>query len=33
MQASPAFQNIARQFTGLVEFEPHRCEVVYTQER
>jgi quinol monooxygenase YgiN len=29
MQRSPEFQAIARRFTGLIEFEPHECEVVH----
>jgi hypothetical protein len=29
MQGSPEFQTIARQFAGLIEFEPHECEVVH----
>jgi quinol monooxygenase YgiN len=28
MQRSPGFQAIARRFAGLIEFEPHQCEVV-----
>jgi quinol monooxygenase YgiN len=33
MQRSPEFQAIARRFAGLIEFEPHECEVVYICER
>jgi quinol monooxygenase YgiN len=29
MQRSPEFQTIARRFAELIEFEPHRCEVVH----
>ena len=29
MQRSPEFQAIGRRFAGLIEFEPHQCEVVY----
>jgi quinol monooxygenase YgiN len=32
MQRSPAFQAIARRFTGLIEFDPHQCEVVYVSQ-
>jgi quinol monooxygenase YgiN len=33
MQRSAEFQAIARGFAGLVEFEPHECEVVHVGER
>lgn len=33
MQRSPEFQAIARRFAGLIEFEPHECEVVFVRER
>ena len=33
MQRSPEFQAIARRFAGLIEFEPHECEVVHVSER
>ena len=33
MQRSPEFQAIARRFAGLIEFEPHECEVVHVAER
>jgi quinol monooxygenase YgiN len=29
MQRSPEFQAIAGRFAGLIEFEPHQCEVVH----
>jgi quinol monooxygenase YgiN len=29
MQRSPEFQAIGRRLAGLIEFEPHQCEVVY----
>lgn len=32
MQASPAFRDVSQQFAGLIEFEPHRCEVVHVGE-
>jgi hypothetical protein len=32
MQRSPAFQAIARRFTGLIEFDLHHCEVVYVNQ-
>jgi len=32
MQQSNAFRQIARRFTGLIEFKPHQCEVVYVGE-
>jgi len=31
MQGSDAFRSIARQFAGLIEFEPHRCDVVHAR--
>ena len=33
MQRSAAFQAIARQFAGLIEFEPHECEIAHVGER
>ena len=33
MQRSPEFQAIARRFAGLIEFEPHECEVVHVGKR
>jgi len=33
MQRSPEFQAIARRFAGLIEFDPHQCEVVHVRER
>jgi quinol monooxygenase YgiN len=32
MQRSSEFQAIARCFAGLIEFEPHQCEVVHVAE-
>jgi quinol monooxygenase YgiN len=32
MQRSSEFQAIARRFAGLIEFEPHQCEVVHVAE-
>jgi heme-degrading monooxygenase HmoA len=32
MQRSPEFAAIARHFAGLIEFEPHECEVVHIGE-
>ena len=32
MQRSPEFHAIARRFAGLIEFEPHECEVVHVGE-
>jgi len=29
MQASAAFREVARGFAGLIEFEPHQCEVAH----
>jgi quinol monooxygenase YgiN len=33
MQRSPEFQAIGRRFAGLIEFEPHECDVVHVSER
>ena len=33
MQRSPEFQAIGRRFAGLIEFDPHQCEVVHIGER
>jgi quinol monooxygenase YgiN len=33
MQASPEFAELGRRFAGLIEFEPHQCEVVHVGER
>src|SRR4051812_19330944 len=33
MQSSPEFRAIARRFAGLIEFDPHECEVVHVGER
>ena len=33
MQQSPAFGQIAQQLRGLIEFDPHQCEVVHTATR
>ena len=33
MQRSSEFQAIARRFAGLIEFDPHQCEVVHIGER
>lgn len=33
MQRSPEFRAIARRFAGLIEFDPHQCEVVHVRER
>jgi quinol monooxygenase YgiN len=33
MQRSPEFRQIARRFAGLIEFEPHQCEVCHVAER
>jgi quinol monooxygenase YgiN len=33
MQRSPEFQAIARRFAGLIEFDPHECEVVHIGQR
>jgi quinol monooxygenase YgiN len=33
MQRSSEFQEIARRFAGLIEFEPHECEIVHMGER
>jgi quinol monooxygenase YgiN len=32
MQRSHEFQEIARRFSGLIEFEPHQCDVVHVAE-
>ncbi len=32
MQRAPEFQAIARRFTGLIEFDPHQCEIVHSVE-
>jgi heme-degrading monooxygenase HmoA len=32
MQRSREFQTIARRFAGLIEFEPHQCEIVHVAE-
>ena len=32
MQASPEFRRIGRRFAGLVEFEPHQCQVAHIGE-
>jgi quinol monooxygenase YgiN len=32
MQRSSEFQAIARRFAGMIEFEPHQCEVVHVAE-
>lgn len=33
LQRSPEFQAIGRRFAGLIEFDPHECEVVHVSER
>ena len=33
LQASPGFNAIAHRFAGLIEFEPHECEVAHVAER
>jgi quinol monooxygenase YgiN len=33
IQRSPEFQAIGRRFAGLIEFEPHQCEVVYVGQQ
>jgi quinol monooxygenase YgiN len=33
MQGSPEFQTIARRFAGLIEFDPHACEVAHVAQR
>ena len=33
MQRSPEFQAIARRFAGMIEFEPHECEVAHVAAR
>lgn len=32
MQRSSEFQAIARRFAGLIQFEPHQCEVAHVAE-
>jgi heme-degrading monooxygenase HmoA len=32
MQESTEFRELARRFAGLIEFEPHQCEVVHVGE-
>jgi len=32
MQRSPEFQAISRRFAGLIEFDPHQCQVVHVGE-
>lgn len=32
MQNSPQFQDIARQFAGLIEFDPHQCQIVHVSQ-
>ena len=32
VQRSSEFQAIARRFAGLIEFEPHQCEVAHVAE-
>src|SRR3954452_25041576 len=32
MPPSPPFQGSARQFAGLIEFDPHECEVAHVAE-
>ncbi|ADB48821.1 antibiotic biosynthesis monooxygenase family protein [Conexibacter woesei] len=32
MQRSPEFSQVARQLAGLIQFEPHQCEVVHVGE-
>ena len=32
MQESAEFAELSRRFAGLIEFEPHRCEVVHVGE-
>jgi heme-degrading monooxygenase HmoA len=33
LQRSAAFQAVARRFAGLIEFEPHECEVVHVAQK
>lgn len=33
MQRSPEFQAIAGRLAGLIEFDPHECEVAHVAER
>jgi hypothetical protein len=30
---TPGSQAVARRFAGVIEFEPHECEVAYVAER
>ena len=32
MQRSPEFQAVARRFAGLIEFEPHQCEIAHVAD-
>jgi quinol monooxygenase YgiN len=32
MQRSEKFREIGREFAGLIEFDPHRCEVVHIRQ-
>jgi hypothetical protein len=32
MQDSTEFRELGRHFAGLIEFEPHQCEVVHIGE-
>jgi heme-degrading monooxygenase HmoA len=32
MQRSSEFQAIARRFAGLIDFEPHQCEVMHSAD-
>jgi len=33
MQSSPDFEALAKRFVGLIEFDPHECQVVHVSER
>lgn len=33
MQRSPEFRSVASRFAGLIEFDPHQCEVVFSATR
>ena len=33
LQRSPEFEAIARRFAGVIEFEPHKCDVAHVAER
>ena len=33
MQRSPEFAEISAQFAGLIEFDPHQCEIAHVSER